>query len=600
MPGRGGLLSLVGKGIAMGAEYREHRKEQKQARANAQDEHTEPIEQSDWSPATQFQHGQAEPPPGHADAALPSTASRTLKTGGPPALPDDKRGEISSEEDFDSDYESLEDDEELLELDEALTSTDTKGLPTYDESEQEYQPVDELVRDVINTSRPPPTSTCSGTPFTSQSQLPCPVILPQRRPRKKARGFIRAYSPVLSDCGISQEVFLKFLKNFHTSSQASPIFPIIRFSAAIAGLAPSVIAIAICAAAQVAASVGAEVQSRARTNDFLDRMNEELFKPAGLYCMIVKYKSDADMQQKSSSLINLIRAERVDVTTTNQTIAKYTRTTASGDGDPTRNSMSMSMSNRIQNLRLASASTRGTAMLPDSAPLIFPDIDHTVAQAGPETFKDKTHDAKKFLAHYLDRRAQMDQASQDPNSSLTRSNQQQQHSFKTSIADPNHPMHSGGLIALVSGGKLTPRMDKRADKMERDFSHDTRRVIRGRESSGSSSSSRRRRRRRRGYRSAYHEELYARLGLHGDRVAERREQAYVEDERSDDAGEGSSHRALQYRDVRGRDRRNGKGGPLGAVKRIMKEDVLYLMIVNMPSESELVEARQDLARLQRH
>lgn len=413
MPGRGGLLSLVGKGIAMGAEYREHRKEQKQARANAQDEHTEPIEQSDWSPATQFQHGQAEPPAGHADAALPSTASRTLKTGGPPALPDDKRGEISSEEDFDSDYESLEDDEELLELDEALTSTDTKGLPTYDESEQEYQPVDELVRDVINTSRPPPTSTCSGTPFTSQSQLPCPVIIPQRRPRKKARGFIRAYSPVLSDCGISQEVFLKFLKNFHTSSQASPIFPIIRFSAAIAGLAPSVIAIAICAAAQVAASVGAEVQSRARTNDFLDRMNEELFKPAGLYCMIVKYKSDADMQQKSSSLTNLIRAERVDVTTTNQTIAKYTRTAASGDGDPTSTStsMSMSMSNRIQNLRLASASTRGTAMLPDSAPLIFPDIDHTVAQAGPETFKDKTHDAKKFLAHYLDRRAQMDQVS---------------------------------------------------------------------------------------------------------------------------------------------------------------------------------------------
>lgn len=160
-------------------------------------------------------------------------------------------------------------------------------------------------------------------------------------------------------------------------------------------------------------------------------------------------------------------------------------------------------------------------------------------------------------------------------------------------------MHSGGLIALVSGGKLTPRMDKRADKMERDFSRDTRRVIRGRESRGSSRSSMRRRRRR-GYRSAYHEELYARLGLHGDRVAERREQAYVEDERSDDAGEGSSHRALQYRDVHGRDRRNGKGGPWGAVKRIMKEDVLYLMIVNMPSESELVEARQDLARVQRH
>lgn len=129
-------------------------------------------------------------------------------------------------------------------------------------------------------------------------------------------------------------------------------------------------------------------------------------------------------------------------------------------------------------------------MLPDSAPLIFPDIDHTIAQAGPETFKDKTQDAKKFLAHYLDRRAQMDQvsllfysvfflfasfslsfnfvfnsfvvmkcvfkliskfqASQDPNSSLTRSNQQQQHSFKTSIADPNHPMHSLDIVDEIT------------------------------------------------------------------------------------------------------------------------------------------------------
>lgn len=146
-------------------------------------------------------------------------------------------------------------------------------------------------------------------------------------------------------------------------------------------------------------------------------------------------------------------------------------------------------------------------------------------------------------------------------------------------------------------------MDKRADKMEGDLSREMRRVTQGRESRGSSNSNSRRRRRRRrggGYRSAYHEELYARLGLHGDRVPERQGQAYVEDEQSDDAGEGSSHRDLQYRGVRGRDGRNRTNGPLGAVKRIMKEEVLYLMIVNMPSESELVEARQDLARVKRH
>ena len=274
----------------MGAEYREHRKEQKQARAAAE-ESTEQHDQAAPAPIAQSRNEESDLLPEYA--AVPATTSRTLESGSP-ATWDEKKGEISSEEEeSDSDYQSIEDDEELFELDEALSPTDTKGLPTYEESELEYQPVEELVREVMSGSQPPPLSS------TPKPQLPCPVILPQRRPRKKARGFIRAYSPVLADCGISQEVFLKFLKNFHKSSQASPVFPIIQISAAIAGLAPSVIAMAVCTAAQIAAGVGAEVQSRARTNNFLDCINEELFKPAGLYCMIVKYKSDADVQQSS-------------------------------------------------------------------------------------------------------------------------------------------------------------------------------------------------------------------------------------------------------------------------------------------------------------
>ena len=38
------------------------------------------------------------------------------------------------------------------------------------------------------------------------------------------------------------------------------------------------------------------------------------------------------------------------------------------------------------------------------------------------------------------------------------------------------------------------------------------------------------------------------------------------------------------------------GGVLGVVKKVMTEDVIYLMIVPMPSEQELTEARETLAR----
>lgn len=40
----------------------------------------------------------------------------------------------------------------------------------------------------------------------------------------------------------------------------------------------------------------------------------------------------------------------------------------------------------------------------------------------------------------------------------------------------------------------------------------------------------------------------------------------------------------------------GGGGLIGTVRRVMKEDVLYLMIVNMPSQKDLAEARELLAQ----
>lgn len=50
------------------------------------------------------------------------------------------------------------------------------------------------------------------------SRMQCPVVIPQRRPGSKTRGFIRAYAPMLSDYDIDQETFLTFLKSFHKAS----------------------------------------------------------------------------------------------------------------------------------------------------------------------------------------------------------------------------------------------------------------------------------------------------------------------------------------------------------------------------------------------
>lgn len=100
----------------------------------------------------------------------------------------------------------------------------------------------------------------------------------------------------------------------------------------------------------------------------------------------------------------------------------------------------------------------------------------------------------------------------------------------------------------------------------------------------------------------------------GQRRADKRERRLDRRERRFERRHGSSSQHLdssayqqadylnhgystaQYpRDQRAMRRNSGAKGPIGVIKKVMQEDVLYLMIVPMPSEEELAEARQLLA-----
>lgn len=398
------ISKLVGKGVALGAEYREHRKDVKLSRENSQQsvEQTNGGESSTSSPRLSRNVSAAIPadaPPSYSEASAQS-GERSIALGQPAS--DDKKaalaqydedGDVSSDDEL-----STEDDEADWELDEAMDSEEEPDPP-------EYRPVEELVHDVMIA-----TSGTAGTALPAnfeRSPLPCPVILPQRRPRKKERGFVRAYAPLLGECsGIDQATFLSFLENFHRSSQASPIWPVIQISAAIAGIVPNPIAMAVTTAVQIAAGTAKEIQSRHRTNDFLDKINEELFKPAGLFAIIVKYKTTDEVARSENSLFAKlgVSAQQVDFST-GQAVAKYDRSLSDESAG------GKSMSDRMKNIRLASGTTRGAIELPEAAPLVFPEVDQAIAENGPETFKDRAKDAKAFMADYLDRRAQMEYVS---------------------------------------------------------------------------------------------------------------------------------------------------------------------------------------------
>jgi hypothetical protein len=152
----------------------------------------------------------------HPDAAT--------KTKAPGAGYVDEDDDDDDDDDNGSDASTdIADDEAAWEIDDMV---DVLTPPAYREREEsaaaeesalqpeevEVKREEQMIRDLVQLAGPPPQPV---------RRIPCPVIIPQRRPRQKERGFVRAYAPVLADCGISQDVFLMFLKDWYQASKVS-------------------------------------------------------------------------------------------------------------------------------------------------------------------------------------------------------------------------------------------------------------------------------------------------------------------------------------------------------------------------------------------
>ena len=104
---------------------------------------------------------------------------------------------------------------------------------------------------------------CSSKPKDT-AELDCPVIIPQRRPGNRRRGFVHAYAPALADCGIDETTFSHFLKDLYRASQASRTLYAVDAGALIAGLVPEMTVAMTAGMARAAARTAIEVQTRQR------------------------------------------------------------------------------------------------------------------------------------------------------------------------------------------------------------------------------------------------------------------------------------------------------------------------------------------------
>ncbi|KAE8449808.1 hypothetical protein EG329_007284 [Mollisiaceae sp. DMI_Dod_QoI] len=476
------LVRLIGSGIGLASEAMASRKSSNTPSSSSSNINNNNGESSSAA-ASRSRSAPAfdDAPPQYVEVP-DETAEKLIASG--QAVPADSKDEKHLYREEGDDDESEDDDEELWEMDEAtaeLTETNTE--------EEARGPQDmNQITDAFMRSHPPPAYT-PGSAGIKRGQLPCPVILPQRRPRDKKRGFVRAYAPVLEDCGIDQATFLDFLKTFHTSCKEDPWLQVVNLAAMAVGFVPSPIAMGVGIAVQFAVGVAMEVQRRTRSNSFLDRMNNEFFKPRGLYCLVMTYKPESNSSHA-----------RIDIT---KTISSSMSPAAS----KTRQT--------LKNMRLSSGKTYGELELPEAAPLIFPALEDLADDASPdaEKKKSKMKSSQKFMADYFDRRAQAKYMAENPGSKLAVSPGEGGPKFASRYADPNHPANSGSLISLLTGGHINPQARR-----------------------------------------------------HQRRISKRVRKAYRR-------GEEITPQTGNRRE--------------GLVKKILKKDVLYLMIVNLPSEEEL-------------
>lgn len=181
-----------------------------------------------------------------------------IKTGREaPALGEEPPSYDSAEENDEADWDLDEAAEEQVRQGLSWTRVDVStGDVPYKATEKKAY-VDSIVHSFLEKHP------CSSEPKDT-TELDCPVIIPQRRPGNRRRGFVHAYAPALADCGIDETTFSHFLKDLYRASQASRTLYAVDAGALIAGLVPEMTAAMTAGMVRAAARTAIEVQTRQR------------------------------------------------------------------------------------------------------------------------------------------------------------------------------------------------------------------------------------------------------------------------------------------------------------------------------------------------
>ena len=417
----GPITRVVGRGIGFTAEARRYYKEQHEGRSPP------PIPSVDDGPAYLDEHNN-ELSTDHEAAQI------NHRYDGDPSdtLPahEDVLSMLADEDDWELDEVGDELDKAQGKTIDHDSDDADDGDPIQSDQDKASKKIRKLTLKFLNEHPLPPNP-------ANHEPLPYPIILPQRRPRNRSRGFVQAYAPVLQSVGIDQATWMDFLGTFHKAAQASPFIMGIFIAAHLCGYIPTIPTMVCSIIVQHAVLATIVTQRQSRTNTFLDDLNQHFFRPRGLFIFLVSYKGERG--KWSTEALDISHAVAKNVETLDK---------------PTSGNRTAKIKH---NMQWTSGTSHGMIEMPESAPLIYPALE-AAAERGEGNSKpnedgntSKIKSFRAFLSEYNDRRAQARFQAENPDSSLNVSISKH---FASRYSDPTHPANSGSLASLVTGGKI--------------------------------------------------------------------------------------------------------------------------------------------------
>ncbi|OJJ68627.1 hypothetical protein ASPBRDRAFT_68158 [Aspergillus brasiliensis CBS 101740] len=365
---------------------------------------------------------------------------------------------------------------------------------------------------------PVPASLYDRPADQSPPRLEHPVVLPQRRPKNRQRGFVRAYAPELGKWDIDDKMFLDFVDKANKSCVGSQWFQVINLAANVGGFFVSpTVGFVMGFVADAAVRIGMAVDGRRRSGNFFDQVNRDFFMPRGLFCLLMTYAPESKEAILDLDMNNTITAARTPETGFHRIRQKY-----------------------------QTANATANTTFDQFSPLVFPDLNRLnpddETKKKYQVYLNKVHRTVQSIEGYYDKRDQAKFIAKNPNSNLAMGPKPE---FTSRYADPTNKAATGSLLGLATGGKFTD--DTILGWMG----------IEGRSARGAKPSF---------------------FGGLAD-AAIRKAKGDKELEKARAEGRAVPHQST-------------KGFVGGGLDKMLKRKVVYMMIVNMPSEEEMRKARE--------